>query len=138
MGLDTSHDCYHGSYHRFHLWRKELARAVGIELDQMQGYEGVTPWSILGDDALVVLLDHSDCDGSIAAEDCARLADRLEEVLPLLRGTELRPRRHSPYEWRAGVPIENEIVALPYRYITERFIKGLRAAAQANEDVEFY
>jgi hypothetical protein len=31
MGLDTSHDCWHGAYSAFMRWRSELCRAAGQE-----------------------------------------------------------------------------------------------------------
>lgn len=68
-------------------------------------------WDILKYDLLFVLLNHSDCDGSIQWQACEDLASRLEFLL-----TSLDP---------------------PWHAITKRFIKGLRAAALAEEDVEF-
>ena len=77
-------------------------------------------WEMLKPDPLHALLDHSDCEGSIAASDCAPLADRLEELLSEL------PAEDDPGHignWRAK---------------TETFIAGLRLAASKNEDVEFH
>ena len=31
MGLDTTHDCWHGSYGGFSMWRLEIAKALGWE-----------------------------------------------------------------------------------------------------------
>lgn len=28
MGLDTTHDCWHGSYGSFNAWRIQLAKAI--------------------------------------------------------------------------------------------------------------
>ena len=77
-------------------------------------------WDVLKPDALHVLLNHSDCDGEIAAEDCAPLADRLEELLPLL-----------PTEYDAGHIGD-------WRVKTQTFIDGLRLAASRGEAVEFH
>jgi hypothetical protein len=60
-----------------------------------------------GEDPLVKLLYHSDCEGSLDAEDCGPIADRLTELLPLLEGDE-------------GGHIGN------LRQKTETFIAGLR------------
>lgn len=38
MGLDTSHECYHGGYSGFNLFRSELAQVAGIPLELMDGY----------------------------------------------------------------------------------------------------
>jgi hypothetical protein len=112
MGLDTTHNCWHGSYGTFHQWREAVAQAAGYgSLDQYEGFSGLRagkPWP--QNDALVTLLDHSDCDGSIVAKECAPLANRLEQLLPKLTG------------WGEQ---------------TQQFINGLRAAAEADEDVEF-
>lgn len=69
-------------------------------------------------DPLIVLFAHSDCEGEIQAEFCAPLADRLEELLPLLEGD-------------GGGHIG------AYRDKTQTFIDGLRKAAAADEPVEF-
>ena len=84
MGLDTSHDCWHGAYSAFARWRKRIAAAVGINLDSMEGFGGSRSWSEWALDPIAVLLNHSDCDGEIAHEVCGPLADRLEGLLPLL------------------------------------------------------
>ena len=64
-----------------------------------------------------VLMNHSDCDGEIAAEVCGPLADALEGLLA-----------HMP---ERGIYDEK-------RPATERFIRGLRRAAAKGEAVEFY
>ncbi len=120
MGLATSHDCWHGAYSAFARWRKRIAAAIGINLDSMEGFTGEgRSWSILGDDPIVVLLNHSDCDGEIAHEACGLLADRLEGLLPRLAGNE---------GGHVGDMQEK----------TKIFIKGLRLAASLQENVEFH
>lgn len=110
MGLDTTHDCWHGSYTSFMLWRTELAEAAGWgNIRRYEGYGGRAPWP---KDVLSELLRHSDCDGELAAAICAPLANRLEGLLPLL-GAHAAER-------------------------TQRFIAGLREAASCNEAVEFH
>jgi hypothetical protein len=130
VGLDTSHGCWNGPYTGFQRWRQELARAAGYEVVNERGpgeayYE--LPWemfeeknfqgewdSIPGDDPLMFLLVHSDCDGVIHPQHGVHLADRMEQLLPLLDDGVYRVREN-----------------------TERFIDGLRKAATAGEDVEF-
>lgn len=154
MGLDTSHDCWHGAYSAFMRWRRRLAQVAGIPLPFMDGFycnsfgEPGRPawaqyayqhdpdsvfrdamdadlrffpiaWESLRPDPLHVLLNHSDCEGEIAAEDCAPLADRLEELLPLLDGD-------------GGGHIGG------YREKTQAFINGLRRAAERGEAVDFH
>ena len=117
MGLDTSFDCWHGPYSAFMRWRTALAEAAHYPpLMSMEGFQLVPTkncnlWEDLPDDPLKILLSHSDCDGDIAAEDCLPIAQRLEELAPLMG------------EWSAR---------------TLQFATGLREAAAAGEDVNFH
>jgi len=38
MGLDTSHDAWHGPYTAFMRWRRWVAKQIGIPLDLMEGF----------------------------------------------------------------------------------------------------
>ena len=49
----------HWSYSCFHEFRRKLAAEIGIDLDDMDGFEGTLSWDDLKDD-IVPLLDHSD------------------------------------------------------------------------------
>lgn len=119
MGLDTSHDCWHGAYSSFGRWRSVLCEAAGYgELAKRDGYgPPFTPWppGFPAGDVLVDLLYHSDCDGELKSEICGPLADRLEALLPEIRARD---------QW--------------FMDATLRFIAGLRDAAEAGEDVEFH
>ncbi len=164
MGLDTTHNCWHGGYMGFGVWREELAKAAGIPLQLMERYyvlddwlhgppdqtaidwikprEGgplcgshygpalyhwidrITPWlpikwDALKPDVLHVLLDHSDCDGWIPTDQCAALADRIEELMPRL------PIGDAPGHIRN------------WQTATQQFVDGLRLAASRGENVEF-
>ena len=116
MGLDTTHDCFHGSYTSFYRWRNELCGAAGISYPSAprnrSADEHNGDWTETPDDIIYVLIDHSDCDGHILTEHCAPLADRLAGLLP-------------------------EIFLLQSRETTELFIKGLRSAAAAGDMVIF-
>ena len=126
MGLDTSHDCWHGPYGSFLRWRCAVATAAGcIVHDAQVVMTGRWPDAVYRlPPALLVLLNHSDCDGRIAAEDCAPLADALEALLPRLDaipgavGYTSQSRSHGD--------------------ATRQFIAGLREAAAAGEPVEFH
>jgi hypothetical protein len=147
MGLDTTHDCWHGAYSAFMRWRTEIAHAAGLPpLDFMDGfweqggyrdplrdYAKEWPelaavlyrslpvrWDALKPDPLHILLSHSDCEGSIASADCGPIADSLERLLPALP------------EGDGGGHIGN------WRAKTLTFIAGLRLAASRGEDVEFH
>lgn len=146
MGLDVSHDCWHGAYSAFGRWREEIAEICGIPLRLMNGfYAGpcefddevkAAPclhnwakrtdewlpieWASLRPDAIHMLLNHSDCDGMIRWEDCRDIARRLEQILPNL------PEDADPGH------IGN------WRDTTQRFVDGLMRAWEAEEDVEFH
>lgn len=155
MGLDTSHDCWHGAYSAFHTWRCAVARAAGFDLERMEGFHGVGRNGLLGHaldcmerggispnsftaeavrealqpeplswegviDPLRHLLSHSDCDGELAVEHLLPIAERLEQLMPLLP------------DGSASGHIGN------WRDKTQTFIDGLRRAAAAGEPVEFH
>ena len=128
MGLDTSHNCWHGPYSAFNRFRHAIAEAAGIPLDSMEGYEPMfptpeeknkeaIPWDQYENDPICILLNHSDCEGEIESKDCLALAVRLEEIAPkLIQG---------------GLFDNYQLMAL-------RFAKGLRDAAEAGEDIDFH
>lgn len=120
MGLDVSHDCWSGSYTSFGRFREALTEVAGLgSLNSFHGFGGKKEFP--QGDALVTLLDHSDCDGEIASADCAPLADRLEQLIPALEARERDST--SPYS---------------HAERARRFIAGLRVAAAAGENVEFF
>jgi hypothetical protein len=138
MGLDTSHDAWHGAYSAFGRWRLHVVKAAGYETVQDGPYtyaaidwDAVTKDNLAGKweappaDPLMVLIAHSDCDGQIMPEDAARLADRLEELLPAIEASEIPDGGHIG---RAG----------GYAGATRRFIAGCRAAASAGEPIDFH
>lgn len=139
MGLDTTHNAWHGAYGAFSRWRDKLAEVAGYEIaniratsegygrdmvlidwghvtaEQLQGEWDETPA-----DPLLVLIAHSDCDGVIHPAQAGPLADRLEELLPLLPGGD------------GGGHIGN------WHDKTRQFIDGLRAAVADGEDLGFH
>lgn len=137
MGLDTSHDCWHGAYSAFTRWRNILAETAGYEVVVMDGYipqpkiVAAAYWTDKNfqgewpdgppEDPLLILLVHSDCDGVIKAAHAPFLADRLERLLPEI-AEDLDGGGHVGFA----------------RETTQKFIDGLRAAADAGEDVDFY
>ena len=134
MGLDTSHDCWHGAYSSFDCWRTEICRAAGYGgINKREGFGGKEPWPVplfnsesdisgmaaaAATDPILVLLMHSDCDGIIPAAHCAAIADRLDAILPKVRNAD------------AGRPSHVDDTAT--------FARGLRLAAERGEDVEFH
>lgn len=136
MGLDTSHECWHGAYSEFTRWRHKIAQVAGykfekcppphqymdqvvIDWDQYTDANLHGIWEKTPDDPLIVLIAHSDCDGEIFPAQAVPLADRLESLLPLLTGD-------------GGGHIGDYVTK------TRAFIDGLRKAAAANEPVDFH
>lgn len=134
MGLDTTHNCWHGAYSSFSQWRNALAVAAGYKLEKVsywEGHETEVPaiqrpdgaghltgdWDDIPEDPVMIILAHSDCDGRIKAEHCSALADALEKLLPKM---------------------SDEGFHCTDRDRTQQFIDGLRVAAEAKEDVEFH
>ena len=68
------------SYSGFDDFRQRLAREIGIELNEMEHFGGARPWSDVVSD-IVPLLNHSDCDGELSPEDCARVAPALRRLI---------------------------------------------------------
>ena len=119
MGLDTSHDCWTGAYSGFLRWRKKVCEVAGYgDIMERQGFGGNKEWP---EDPLSILLSHSDCDGEIEHKDCYPIAIRLEELLPGLKAA-----------GEGGGHIGD------YAEKTQKFIDGLRLAADEKENVEFY
>jgi hypothetical protein len=120
MGLDTSHDAWHGAYSAFMSWRLKIAELIGINLRTMEGFDGDNKWEALKPDPLHVLLSHSDCDGEIAWQDCGPIADRLYELIEKLPDED------------TGGHIGN------WRDKTRQFADGCRAAFEAKENLDFH
>lgn len=116
MGLDTSHNAWHGPYSSFGDFRIALANQVGINLNEMQGFGGKIPFDTINDD-VKILLDHSDCDGEILPDDCTKLAVRLRGIMQTL------PKEVGDWNTYAHC---------------ERFAKGCELAASKNEPLDFH
>lgn len=80
MGLDFKDSEARWSYSGFNAFRDRLAREIGIELKGMYGHGGILSWKNVTD-AIVPLLDHSDCEGELSAKECKAVAPRLLELI---------------------------------------------------------
>lgn len=118
MGLDTSHDAWHGPYSSFMEWRKWLANQIGFNLNEMDGFGGSKPFEQMKHN-IRPLLDHSDCDGELSPDECRQIAFGLQQILDAL-------------------PADEPSEAWSNKWLTERFMKGCLRAAVANESIDFH
>ncbi len=139
MGLDTTHGAFHGAYSAFSRWRNaiEVAAEYPLVTDERGhtypsniNWDAITEdnlygkWETTPEDPLIVLIAHSDCEGEIYPEQAGPLADRLEQLLPLVNDGE---------ESWGHIARDGGMVA-----VTKNFIAGLRAAAAAHEPLGFH
>lgn len=116
MGLDTSHNAWHGPYSSFHSFRKFLANRIGIVLDSLEGFGGTTSWDTFEHD-IKPLLFHSDCDGELSPEECEQVARGLKSIIDATAETE-----------------ENEY----YIRKAKQFMEGCLDAASKKESIDFH
>ncbi len=81
MGLDFSRGNAHWSYSGFHRFRGRLASAALLPVASHPGRldEFFAGWH--REHALSPLLHHSDCDGELSPQECARVAPALKAIL---------------------------------------------------------
>jgi len=131
MGLDCSHDAFHGAYSAFNRFRQIIAKVMGGSFPPHEDPElEANAWYWEGDDyskethpGLYAFMMHSDCDGDMSPRICKCVADEMEVLLPEIE-------KHG----MGGGHIE---AAGGYKAVAERFIAGCRAAHEANEPLEF-
>jgi hypothetical protein len=80
MGVTISHGAYSGSCGYFNLWRKEIARHIGMNLFEMDGYKGKESWIKWESHPLCPLLRHSDNSGELSLRDLKMTLAGLEEI----------------------------------------------------------
>lgn len=148
MGLSCSHEAFDGSYPSFNRLRQRVAWATGgsfpphwkrtstgleVDLNGLPVIDRSLDENIvyIGDDysiethpGLFEFLGHSDCEGEIAPEMCAKVAGDLERLLPAIESS--------------GAGKENIAArGRTYTEVLRRFIAGCRAAASAGEPLLF-
>ncbi len=156
MGLDTSHDAWHGAYSAFMRWREKLAEVAGLPpLELMEGFFCPQEAKSAGIPTFYL---------GLSAERDELLSGRfkrLEERLPI-RWDCLKPSplyellHHSDCDGEISAascgPIADELEKLlpllpdgeggghigAWRAKTQQFIDGLRRAAKANEPLDFH
>lgn len=151
MGLNTTHDAFHGAYSAFNSLRQVVCAACGgsypphlfpgfnrgiVTRDDLLGKPKKLDESLIYfcppgknvdvPDGLFEFLTHSDCEGEISPQMCGEIADDLEELLPKIAAM-------------TGTPWSGHIEAAGgYVEATKKFIDGCRKAYLANEPLEFY
>ena len=129
MGLDCSHDAFHGAYSAFDRFRRAVCEATGGKWPDTMATDGHGYWTFGegrtndGNPGLYAFLCHSDCDGEIGPELCGKLAVEMEAILPALDAKGLGGGHIERFGGYGGV--------------ARRFIAGCRAAHAANEPLEF-
>jgi hypothetical protein len=152
MGLDTTHEAWHGAYSAFHTWRTEIAKQLGIPLDLMEGFY------VKGEHDPLSLLNYRYPKGNEL--DMSHLR-RIETNFPLLWDAfKPNPLHELLYHSDCDGLIEREkcnaiadeleklLPELPdkdfgghiglIRDKTKTFIDGLRLAYENQENIEFH
>ncbi len=82
MGLDTTHNAWHGPYSKFNRFRYSLANQIKINLYNYDGYgeSGEKELNSIDHDIMPLLM-HSDCDGEFSIEECKRITNGLNQIL---------------------------------------------------------
>lgn len=139
MGLDCSHDAFHGAYGSFNRFRQAVCYVIGgsypphnkdnlllwnsdIPPDENQWYWGYG-YSVDTHPGLHLFLCHSDCDGEISPEDCIKVAQELEILIPRLKDLGMG---HGHIESQGG-----------YAAVCQKFVDGCKEAAKLGEPLVF-
>lgn len=117
MGLDTSHDAWHGAYSSFNRFRTNIAKAIGFNINEFEGYGGSLKFDNIQQPGIRSLINHSDCEGYLSPETCGQLAVELQELL--------------------DIEVKNDINS-EFADHLKQFIAGCKDAHGANESIEFH
>lgn len=156
MGLDVTHDCWHGAYSAFGRWRAKLAELGGYELDawQLRHPHGAELWEKPEWRHLVKEPPPEKTRGLIFWDNIT--TDNLQgdwEMMPedpliiLLAHSDCDGKITADHAGPLAVRLEKLIPLMgeedggghigSYAEKTTQFVKGLREAAAAGEAVEF-
>lgn len=159
MGLDTSHDCWHGSYGAFMRWRCKIAEVAG--LPPLQWMEGFYNWSCISSDdagsaikAIGFESEHAWSRDLLSAfYSAGSLPIKWECLKPsplhiLLNHSDTDGEIRTSDCNGIADALEELITKLPdvdagghignWREKTRTFVDGLRLAAKNNENVDFH
>ena len=146
MGLDCSHNAFHGAYSAFNSFRQAVCRAVGgtypphwlrtYDGDIARDSNGMAIRDLSLEDGMWYVPDsftrelnpgiyeffeHSDCDGTISPDMCLVIAKELEPLLDKM------PEESFGHILQDG----------GYRSVLRRFIDGCKAAHSKGEPLRF-
>jgi len=152
MGLDCSHDAFHGAYSAFNRFRQAVCFALGDGSSFPPHYQYNSDGSLKEDaqgrvmyladlepnsfywpddysreknPGLWEFLVHSDCDGEISPEMCVKVANELEAVLPKV-------------EALGWVSVGHIAARGGFVEVLRKFIAGCRAAAAEGVPLGFH
>lgn len=91
MGLDTSHNAWHGPYSSFNNFRKWLASKINVDLNEYIGYMNPNATKEIEsiNHKIMPLLNHSDCEGDLTPAECLQIAEGIDEILNNLSKDEI-------------------------------------------------
>lgn len=126
MGLDTTHNAFHGAYSAFRRFREAVCVSTG------GSWDSENRCFLVGDDfssethpGLFEFFGHSDCDGEISPEMCGKIVDEMTGLLPAIK--------NLTGDFEGGhISRDGGLIA-----VTQRFIDGCREAAANNEPLKF-
>jgi len=126
MGLDTSHNAWHGPYSSFNRFRYWLAEKAGINLNDYLGYGHPTATKELTsiDHKLMPLFNHSDCEGELTPVECKQIAEGIEEVLDNMSKEEIEHPENT--------------YSFSHLNKAKQFRDGCILAHSKNENIEFH
>lgn len=155
MGLDISHDTWHGAYSSFMRWREKIAEIAGFPpLELMEGFYSNSPHST----NMFTLLDYAYPKGNeLEMSGIRRLRDKLPIKWTLFESNPLTELLYhsdcdGEIEWQNCGPIADELEKLlpelskldnggghigEWKTKTEQFITGLRLAHSKQETLLF-
>jgi len=137
MGLNTTHDAFHGAYSAFNNLRRFILKSIGGSfpphedktLKEDHWYWFVDREKKYGKDShpgLYEFFSHSDCDGYIEPDTCLLVAQDLESIMPYIRKLAKTEECYGHLLGRGG-----------YIQATQYFIDGCRLAHERGERLEF-
>lgn len=142
MGLDTTHDCWHGSYSAFGRFREALAQAAGIPLDLCCGF--CEDRGSLGPDILTRSLP------GLSYHDILKLCEKspsfpiswevftTDPLIYLLDHSDCEGHILHKHTLALAIRLEELVLSEPYAEYAKQFATGLRQAHKSGERVRFH